>query len=244
MDACIQRLLTRLEELGIANNTIVILTGDHGESLYEHQIWFDHHGLYESTIHVPLIVCAPGRLPQGARVPGYVAHQDMLPTVLDLLGEDALLRDLQLDGRSVLPLVRHERPTNYGELYLTECTWMRKRGWRTPQWKLIEALEPDFHQMPPLELYDLVNDPAETTNLAEREPVVVQHLRERMQRWVDRRVAETGGSDPILEYQIGLEKRIGSIKQAQDLQAKSETAAQASERPATRAARRKKVPAG
>jgi hypothetical protein len=61
---------------------------------------------------------------------------------------------------------------------------------------------------------------------------------------VDRRVAETGGSDPILEYQIGLEKRIGSIKQAQDLQAKSETPAQASERPAARPARRKKVAGG
>ncbi|NBX47689.1 MAG: sulfatase, partial [Chloroflexi bacterium] len=78
MDACLARMFTRLDELGLADNTIVILTGDHGESLLEHQIWFDHHGLYETNIHVPLIIKAPGRLPQGVRIPGNVAHQDML----------------------------------------------------------------------------------------------------------------------------------------------------------------------
>ena len=154
MDACLQRLLTRLEELGIAEQTVVMLTGDHGESFLEHDCYFDHHGLYEPVIHVPLIIRAPGRVPAGARVPGYVTHQDLLPTVLDLLGEHRLARRLKLDGQSVLPLARGERATNYAELYLTECTWMRKRGWRTPEWKLIEAMEPDFHGKPPVELYE------------------------------------------------------------------------------------------
>jgi arylsulfatase A-like enzyme len=220
MDTCIAGLFTRLEELGIADQTIVMLTGDHGESLYEHDCWFDHHGLYESNLHVPLIIRAPGTLPGGVRLPGYVAHQDMLPTILDLLGESKLIQELHLDGQSVLPLVRGERRDNYPELYLTECTWMRKRGWRTHEWKLIEALEPDFHQKPPLELYHLVQDPQELHNLAEKEPAVVQFLRDRMLRWLDRRVRETGQPDPILQYQIGLEKKIGSVRQARDLQAR------------------------
>ncbi len=223
MDACIQRLLTRLEELGIAEQTIVLLTGDHGESLMEHEIYFDHHGLYEPTIHVPLVIRAPGRLPAGTRGPGYVAHQDIMPTLLDLLGEQRLLRTLPFDGKSVLPLVRGERATNYTELYLTECTWMRKRGWRTPEWKLIEALEPDFHHKPPRELYNLVDDPGETRNLAEEEPGVVQHLHDRIERWVERRVRETGQPDPIMEYWIGTEKKIGSVRQARDLQARAAT---------------------
>lgn len=221
MDVCIQRLLTRLEELGLAEQTIVLLTGDHGESLMEHEIYFDHHGLYEPTIHVPLVIRAPGRLPAGVRVPGYVAHQDIMPTLLDLLGEQRLLRTLQLDGQSVLPLVRGERATNYTEFYLTECTWMRKRGWRTPEWKLIEALEPDFHHKPPRELYNLIDDPGETRNLAEEEPAVVQYLHDRMERWVERRVHETGQPDPIMDYWIGTEKKIGSVKQARDLQARA-----------------------
>lgn len=103
MDACLARMFTRLDELGLADNTIVILTGDHGESLLEHQIWFDHHGLYETNIHVPLIIKAPGRLPQGVRIPGNVAHQDMLPTILDLLGEHALAESSRWMGRAWSP---------------------------------------------------------------------------------------------------------------------------------------------
>ena len=117
-----------------------------------------------------------------------------------------------------LPLLKGERATNYSEFYLTECTWMRKRGWRTPEWKLIEALEPDFHGKPPVELYNLISDPRENHNLAEQEPDVVRFLKARMTAWVDRRLAQTGKPDPILEYEMGLNRRIGSIATAQKLQ--------------------------
>ena len=71
------------------------------------------------------------------------------------------------DGRAAR-VASHE-----SEFYITECTWMRKHGWRTPQWKLIVALEPDFHFKPAVELYNLVEDPDENNNLAESEPDVV-----------------------------------------------------------------------
>lgn len=74
---------------------------------------------------------------------------------------------------------------------------MRKHGWRTPEWKLIVALEPDFHFKPAVELYNLVEDPGELNNLAEAEPGVVDLLRGRMERWIARREAETGLPDPI-----------------------------------------------
>jgi arylsulfatase A-like enzyme len=239
MDACIQRLLTRLEELGIAENTIVLLTGDHGESFLEHDIYFDHHGLYEPTIHVPLILRGPG-VPVGKRAKGFVTHQDMLPTLLDLMGEKKTLRDLKPEGKSVLPVARGERLTNYSELYLTECTWMRKRGWRTSEWKLIEALEPDFHNMPPVELYHLPTDPYETNNLAKREPEMVTLLRDRMQSWVDKRVRETGQPDPIQEYFIGTEKRIGSVGQARRMQAQEAKKAEDAKQTARTASAAKK----
>ena len=50
--------------LGLREDTLVILTGDHAETLYEHECWFDHHGLYENTLPVPLIMRLPGRLPR------------------------------------------------------------------------------------------------------------------------------------------------------------------------------------
>ena len=66
-----------------------------------------------------------------------------------------------------MPMVRGEIASYESEFYITECTWMRKHGWRTPQWKLIIALEPDFHFKPKVELYNLVEDPHEDHNLAE-----------------------------------------------------------------------------
>jgi arylsulfatase A-like enzyme len=193
MDAAIQRILTRLEELGIADETLVVLNGDHGETLYEHECWFDHHGTYENTLHVPLIMRHPS-LPAGRRVAGYTLHQDLVPSMLEILGLPTRRR---FDGRSLLPLVRGERASNWSEFYITECTWMRKEGWRTPEWKLIHALEPDFHFKPEWELYNLVEDPAENHNLAEALPDVVAHLRGRMEAWLSRRAAETGNANPM-----------------------------------------------
>lgn len=222
MDVCIQRIFTRLEELDLMDRTLIVITSDHGESLLEHECYFDHHGLYEPTIHVPLILVYPERLPQGKRVKGYVLQQDLAPTVLELLGYDEVAKELKMDGKSLLPLINGERPTNYTEFYLTECTWMRKRGWRTPEWKIICALEPDFHNKPPIELYNLTEDPDENVNLAEEEPKVVEVLKERMERWVEKRISETGKPDPILQYHLGLDLKIGSIKRARDLQAVDE----------------------
>jgi len=74
---------------------------------------------------------------------------------------------------------------------------MRKHGWRTPEWKLIVALEPDFHFKPEVELYNLIADPDENNNLAETEPAVVANLRARMEAWIAKREKETGLPNPI-----------------------------------------------
>ena len=194
MDACIQRILTRVEELGISDETLIVLNGDHGETLTDHDCYFDHHGTYECTLHVPLIMRWPGRLPAGKRLPGVTLHQDLVPTILQLLGVRTKIR---FDGRSQMPLIRGERAANYSEFYITECTWMRKHGWRTPEWKLIEALEPDFHFKPQTELYNLVRDPGEAENLAAKEPGIVSHLKGRMEAWIQRRERETGKTNPV-----------------------------------------------
>ena len=141
MDACIQTIFNALEAHGIFDETIVIVNGDHGETLYDHECWFDHHGIYDVTLHVPLIIRYPGKVPAGKRVSGYNQHKALVPTILELAKIETPIR---FDGRSLMPLVRGEVASYESEFYLTECTWMRKHGWRTPEWKLIIALEPDF----------------------------------------------------------------------------------------------------
>src|SRR5262249_11443095 len=121
-------------------------------------------------------------------------QKDTTPTILDLLGVRA---KIDFDGRSLAPRLRGRAQTVESEFYLTEATWMRKHGWRTPEWKLIEALEPDFHYKPPVELYNLVADPDENLNLASREPEVVKFLRARMLGHIARREKETGRTNPI-----------------------------------------------
>jgi arylsulfatase A-like enzyme len=195
MDASIQTIFTALAAHDILDDTIVVINSDHGETLYDHECFFDHHGLYEPTLHVPLIIRYPSKVPAGRRIGGYNLHQDLMPTILELAGIDS---GISFDGKSLMPLVRREAASHRSEFYITECTWMRKHGWRTPQWKLILALEPDFHFKPPVELYNLVEDPGENTNLAESEPEVVALLKRRMKAWIAQREQETGMTNPIL----------------------------------------------
>jgi arylsulfatase A-like enzyme len=201
MDAAIQTVFTTLEAKGILDDTLVIINSDHGETLYDHECYFDHHGIYDVTLHVPLIIRYPGKVPAGKRVAGYNQHKDLLPTVLDLLeipAEGLLQPGMAFDGHSLTPMARGEEASHESEFYITECTWMRKHGWRTPEWKLIMALEPDFHFKPPVELYNLVQDPNENTNLAEKEPEMVALLKARMDAWIAKREKETGLTNPML----------------------------------------------
>ena len=195
MDACIQRLFNALETRGVLDETIVVINGDHGETLYDHECWFDHHGIYDVTLHVPLIIRYPGRVPAGKRVAGYNQHKDLVPTLLELADIDT---DIEFDGKSLTSLISGEVTSYDSEFYITECTWMRKHGWRTPEWKLIVALEPDFHFKPAVELYNLIQDPDENNNLAEAHSDIVNVLETRMKNWILQREQETGLTNPIM----------------------------------------------
>jgi len=201
MDAAMQSIFEALETLSLMDDTIVVINGDHGETLYDHECWFDHHGIYDNVLYVPLIIRYPAKLPPGRRVKGFNQHKDLLPTLLELadIPQDAIdyPSELRFDGQSLTKLVSGEVSSFASEFYISECTWMRKHGWRTPEWKLMIALEPDFHFKPEIELYNLVADPDENRNLAEQEAEMVALLRGRMQAWIAKREAETGLPNPM-----------------------------------------------
>jgi len=216
LDTALAHVFTRLDALGLSEDTLVVITADHGEVLDEHPCWYDHHGLYEENIRVPLLLHQPGRVPAGRQVDGFVTLLDIAPTVLDHLGLGGLAEAEGMQGRSLLPLLGEEAPPGRGtvlEFYLTENTWMRKRGWVTPEWKLIQALEPDCHGFPEIELYDRRADPCEQRNLADELPEVVRELRARLEDYVARRLAATGLPDPSMTQAITL-RRIGELKTA------------------------------
>jgi arylsulfatase A-like enzyme len=194
-DACLAHVFNRLGELGLFDDTLVLLQADHGEELDEHGCWFDHHGLYETNVGVPLLLRHP-RAAAGS-VAEMASVEDLAPTVLELLDLSGL--SAGMTGRSLRPLLHGDPRPPKEALYLTECTWMRKRGWRTPGWKLIEALEPDIYGKPPVELYHLSGDPGEQQNLADERPEVVERLRADRDAHVARRLRQTGLPDPLVE---------------------------------------------
>lgn len=211
MDACLAHVFARLRELDLVKDTLLILTADHGEELDEHGCWFDHHGLYEPNIRIPLLLRLPGRIPPGARVPGFARTVDITPTILDYAG--LLDPALRFEGASLRPLLESPGGVSRGtcdEVHLTENTWMKKRALRTHEWKLIVALEPDLHGFPRTELYHLTEDPAEKRNVAKERPEAVRELTRRMREHVKRRAAETGLPDPLSLQPLPL-RRIGKV---------------------------------
>ncbi|MBQ3222013.1 MAG: sulfatase [Clostridia bacterium] len=195
MDTCIQQVIEKMKALGIEEDTIVVFVSDHGETLYDHDCYFDHHGMYDPTLVVPFMIVWKNHLPEGVRIGDYCQLKDVTPTLLDVMGIET---DLSMEGVSLMKCVRGEERAEEQEFYITECTWMRKHGWRTPEWKLIVSLEPDFHFKPMVELYNLIEDPEEYNNLAEPRPEIVEMLKARMEAWIAKRTGETGREAPIM----------------------------------------------
>ena len=192
LDFEIGRLFDHLGDEGLLDNTMVVLFGDHGENMTEHDSWFDHAGLYDSVVHVPLIFCAPGRIPvteSGA----LVQLVDVLPTlgeVLDIAGTKGL------DGRSLMPLMRGETTEHRDLVMLSESTWQAARAVRSTNWKLIKHLQPTIYGRDGIELYDLIDDPNEQRNVVGLHPEVADSMSTQLDDWLKTQL--DGRSDPML----------------------------------------------
>ncbi len=198
MDQHLRPVFSHLRRLGLDRDTVVMITADHGEVLDEHEGYYDHHGLYECNVHVPLIIWAPGLVPAGRRVRGRVENLDITPTILDLCG---VASGEALEGVSLLPSLFGLRDGNYDDMFFSEATWQVKRAVRSGRYKLIKMLQPSFHTgATDFELYDVEADPNEQHNLAGDLPNTVQELDAKIDAYVARRLIETGRAvDPLIE---------------------------------------------
>jgi choline-sulfatase len=160
-DEMMGRLLARIDRLGQRDRTLVVFVSDHGESLGEHGE--EEHGffVYDSAIHVPLMMRLPGRLRRGIRVTSAAQSIDIVPTVLDLLGLSSAA-PASLRGRSLVPAMSGREDTEpivtYSETLFPRIHfgWSELRSVRIGHWKYILAPRP--------ELYDLATDPGERRN--------------------------------------------------------------------------------
>jgi choline-sulfatase len=161
VDANVGRILRKLEELGLRDNTLVVFTADQGWNSGQHGVWGKGNGtwpfnMYEESIRVPMIWNHPGKIRAGQTISPMVASYDYLPTLLDYLGLPAQ-KDSKLPGHSYAGFLRGHPPKWRNRLYF-EYSYVR--GLRTETLKYIERTK-EF----PSELYDLEADPGEKRNV-------------------------------------------------------------------------------
>ena len=206
VDDGVAEILATLEETGLAEDTLVVLTGDHGESMYQHDIYFDHHGLYDDITHVPLICRLPGKIQPGQAIEPMVQHFDIAPTLLEAASAPV---PAAMEGRSHWKtLTGREAPQGYSRVISCESTWQSKWALRTEDAKFILAREPDRHGMPLRELYDLASDPDETHNLVEARQSQAVEMEAELEAWIAAGLARTGRQeDPLRTQGITLGKR-------------------------------------
>jgi len=146
------RILDTLERLGVRDDTCVLWTVDHGDQMWEHQL-FLKGCMYEGSVHVPLFVSVPGAAP--TRRDELVEHVDLFPTICELVGART---PESVQGRSLIPLLgRGPTPADWRQAVFSQLDDVRMI--RTAAWKLI------VYGNGPGELYDLKNDPGELSNL-------------------------------------------------------------------------------
>jgi arylsulfatase A-like enzyme len=196
LDAEIGRLVDHLDGLGVLDDTAIVIFGDHGEVMTEHDAWFDHAGLYDSVVHVPLMIRAPGRVTP-TRVDSLVSLTDVMPTVLELYGLADIPGVERLDGRSLFPVINGEVTEHRDAVYLSECTWQAKRGVRTADWKYIRCWDPGIYPRDEIELYDLTRDPDEQHNVASERPEIAAEMELRLEEFLDEKFRER--PDPMPE---------------------------------------------
>lgn len=206
VDDGVAEILGALDSLGLAENTLVLLTADHGEVMVRNGIYFDHHGLYEETIRVPLILRLPGVLRAGTRVDSFVQHLDFAPTLLSLAGGKV---PESMEGKDFLPLAAGKDSTPLTDrVVVSENTWQSKWAVRTDSHKLILSRAPDRYGSPMRELYDLRADPGETRNIAESDLTTANALESWLESWIQEGLSRTGKTeDPLIAQGITLGRR-------------------------------------
>jgi arylsulfatase A-like enzyme len=178
VDRYVGQILDQLQSLGLDPKTVVLLTSDHGELLYSHPkdfLTFDHRSLYDTDLHIPLIVAGPG-VPQGRVLDGLGSNVDTAPTLLNLAGL-APLSDAE--GHSLLPMIDGKTASINKYVYSEEDVAIPLRAVRSTRYKLILNLWTGKEQ-----LFDLQNDPAELTDVAQANPEVVKELDSQLNNWM------------------------------------------------------------
>ena len=179
--SAINELINRVTALAPRMDIAVMFVADHGESLGEHDVWFHHHGLYETNLRIPLAIYVPGFTPR--RVRGRVTHIDVAPTIARLLGVEARTPIKGMDLLTAIELGGVDRQ----ELFFVEYRAQRRAAVLINDMKFVTPIGPNavcrycntIHGGVE-ELYNVRRDPLEDYNIADYSRDLVKEMRRRI----------------------------------------------------------------
>ncbi len=229
-DAQIGRFVAGLKQRGLYDSTGIVLVADHGESLGEHKIYYDHFGMYETSLRVPLLAYLPG-LPSGVRVTQTVTHIDIVPTICHLYGVAVKQPEgMPMHGINLVDAMLQRPDPAVGRRHslVHEDAHNRQVLARRGPWKLIYQIRDPVYPEHETMLFNLDDDPEEKNSLAAKRPDIVSELQPMIQRWIDRgswgiknKIVQGGKLTPEQQKEWERLKALGYVDEDED-EAKSQ----------------------
>lgn len=179
-DDHIAQLLGVLEQKGVLDDTLIVVTADHGENQGELNVYGDHQTADLITCRVPFIMRRPGLVRAGRVDTGLHYQFDLTATLLELLGLEV---PWGWDARSFAPSLRVGEEGGRDHLVLSQMAWSCQRSVRWDEWLLIRTYHAGLKDFPELMLFDVANDPHEQHNLADTRPHVVNAGLAKLESW-------------------------------------------------------------
>ncbi|MCB9459090.1 MAG: sulfatase [Anaerolineaceae bacterium] len=194
-DYYVGKIVALLKELGIYEETAIIISADHGENQGELNIWGDHQTADQCTNRLPLVVRWPGITDAvaGQERSAFHYHLDLPATLVDILGGTA--PDMWSGQSFASSLQGLDKGRDY--LVISQGAWSCQRSVRWDDWLLIRTYHTGMKHFPEYMLFDVVNDPHETTNLASQKPEVVAQGLLRLDQWMGEQMPRALRGDPF-----------------------------------------------
>ena len=195
-DHYIGKLVQDLKDLGLYDDTAVIVSADHGENLGELNVWGDHHTADQMTNRLPLIVRYPGVTDaQVGAVKGALHyHLDLTATLVEVVGGE---QPDSWDGSSFAADLSSSQDEGRDCLVLSHGAWSAQRSVRWDDWLLIRTYHTGLKEFPEYMLFDLKKDPHETTNLAATHRDVLHEGLQKLDAWLAEQMPKALRGDPL-----------------------------------------------
>jgi arylsulfatase A-like enzyme len=194
-DQHVGQVLDALDELGVLDETAIIVSGDHGDSFGEHGQYMDHGIANEPVHNVPMIVRWPGVTTRPGRCDSLIYGMDLAPTLCELLG---LRVPARWDGRSFISALQGKEFPGWPYQVWDHGIYTFTRAVRTSDWLMIRVLHPGLYPYDePIMLHDMRADPHQAVNLAAERPEVTSELTGLMEEWRQEQIRKGGAPDPL-----------------------------------------------